>query len=348
MEGAWPIRAVLACLAALAFAAPAQASTTIGMAATSEPNNCPPSMEFIQGKVADGGPSYDVPAGGGVITSWTTRGDASSGTGVRLKVYRPTAASDTWTVVAETPLKVLTPDVLNTFPARISVQAGDRIALRVSDESGGPCWFPNPATLGPEYEALGYSPTMGFDPPIGSSVTFVNADQPALVNIAAVVEPDADGDGFGDESQDKCVGVAGATNGCPPPAPPVVVPPPPEPQVPLAPAPQLYVTAAARHAQHVLKQHGIVVTLRPNVASTVTGTATVSIPNGSKVLRFKRATKKASAGGKVTLKLTLTKAQLRRVKAALRHHKLTAKTVLTTTATGQKPAVKRLRIRLKP
>ncbi len=348
MDGAWPTRVVLTCLAALAFAAPARASTTIGMVADSEPNNCPPSMEFIQGSVPNGGPSYDVPAGGGVVTSWMTRGDASSGTGMRLKVYRPTAASDTWTVVAETPLKALTPDALNTFPTRISVQGGDRIALRLSDESGGPCWFPDPATLGPDYQALGYAPSMGFDPAVGSNVTFANADQQALVNIAAVVEPDADGDGFGDETQDKCLGAAGSSNGCPPPAPPVVVPPPTEPLVPLAPLQQLKVTTAAHHTQHVLKQHGIVVTLRPNVASTVTGTATVSLPNGSKVLRFKRATKKAAAGARVTLRLKLTKAQLRRLKAALRHHRLTAKTLLTTTASGQKPSVKRLGIRLKP
>ena len=108
------------------------------------------------------------------------------------------------------------------------------------------------------------------------------------------------------------------------------------------------VTAAARHTQHVLKQHGIVVTLQPNVASAVSGTATVSLPNGSRVLRFKRATKKAAAGAKATLELKLTKAQLRRVKAALRNHKLTAKTVLTTTASGQEPAVRRFSIHLKP
>jgi hypothetical protein len=122
----------------------------------------------------------------------------------------------------------------------------------------------------------------------------------------------------------------------------MVAPPPTEPQVPL-----LVPHYPVKHAQRVLKQHGIVLTVEPNVASTVTATATVSLPNGGKVLRFKRATKKAAAGAKSTLKLKLTKAQLRRVKAALRHHKLKAKAVVTTTASGQKPSVKRISIRLK-
>jgi hypothetical protein len=345
MGGAWPTRAILACSAFLVLAAPAHASTQIGAVADSDPNNCPPNWEFIQGAVPSGGPSYDVPAGGGVITSWKTQAGTNVGVGLRLKVYRPTAASDTWTLVAETPLKVLTPNTLNTVPTRISVQSGDRIALRTASENGGPCWFPDAADLSSDYHALGYTPLSppGFDPPAGSDVTFNNDDRQALVNIAAVVEPDADGDGFGDETQDQCPGVPGSSNGCPPP--PAPGPTPTEPQVPLA--PQLHVSAAAKRTQHVLKQHGIVLTVRPSVASTVTGTATLSLPRGAAVIRFKRASKQVAANAKVTLKLALSKAQLKRVKAALRHHKLTAKAVLTTTVSGQKPSVKRFSIRLR-
>jgi hypothetical protein len=36
------------------------------------------------------------------------------------------------------------------------------------------------------------------------------------VYLQAVVEPDADGDGFGDDTQDKCPTVAAPTDGCPP------------------------------------------------------------------------------------------------------------------------------------
>ena len=34
-------------------------------------------------------------------------------------------------------------------------------------------------------------------------------------NVAARLEPDADHDGYGDETQDKCLGTAGTFNGCP-------------------------------------------------------------------------------------------------------------------------------------
>jgi hypothetical protein len=33
-------------------------------------------------------------------------------------------------------------------------------------------------------------------------------------NQSADLEPDADGDGFGDETQDQCLGTAGSQNGC--------------------------------------------------------------------------------------------------------------------------------------
>lgn len=313
------------------------------MVATSAPNDCPPNWEYIQGGVPTGGPSYDVPAPGGVITSWKTEGGANAGAGMSLKVYSPTAASDTWTVVAHTPLKRLTPNTLNTVPARVSVQGGDRIGLRVSSDDGGPCWFPGAANLGTDYHALGFNPLSptSSDPPVGSEVTFNNDDKHALVNIAAVVEPDADGDGFGDETQDKCVGVSGTDNGCP--VPPVVVPPPPEPLLPLS------VNARASRVQHVLRQHGIVLVVQPSLASKVSATATVSIPAAGKVLRFTRATKNVAANSRATLKLRLSKSRLGRVKRALRsHRKLFARAVVTTTASGNNPAVKRFKIRLKP
>ena len=35
------------------------------------------------------------------------------------------------------------------------------------------------------------------------------------VNVSATLEPDADLDGFGDETQDKCLGQSGPNDGCP-------------------------------------------------------------------------------------------------------------------------------------
>jgi hypothetical protein len=345
MRGFWPAPVLLALLV---LAAPAHASTAIGMVATSDADNCSPSTEFMQEAVGTGGPtpSYDVPAGGGVITSWSTMPGSNSGTGARLKVYRPTADPAIWTVVGESAAKILTPSTLNTSLTRIPVAADDRIAIRTASGNGGPCDFPYPAGFGPGYAVFVFqsSPTPAVDPGVGLNVTFTDAALQELVNIAAKVEPDTDGDGFGDETQDLCPGSAGTVNGCIPPAPPAPPGPPAQPT-----PPALVVTANAKSIQHVLRQHGVVISVTPNVASTVTAGATLNVPSAGVVVRFKRARKTVAAGAKATLKLTLSKAQLKRVKGALRRHRrLFAKPVVTSTAAGATKVTRVKRIQLKP
>jgi hypothetical protein len=342
MGGAWPTRALVSCCALLAFAAaPTHASTDIGAVAPSDPENCAPGAQFMQQTVAVGGPSYDVPSDG-VITSWSTL-PATTGTHGELKVYRSTSDPLTWTVVGQSAEKRLTAGAVSTAATRVAVKAGDRIGVRDGD-NGGPCLFPATTDLDPGYGLFDFGSLSGDDPGLGTPVTFFD-DSAAhkQVNIAAVLEPDVDGDGFGDETQDLCPGSAGPTMGCVPPSPP-------GPPAPGPAAPVLTITTAAKHTQRVLKQRGIVLSVQPNVACTVSATATVSVPGARTVLRFKRARKNAAAGGKVTLKLKLTKAQLRRVKKALaRHRKLYARPVVTSTAGGAAAKVTRLkRIRLKP
>jgi hypothetical protein len=211
---------------------------------------------------------------------------------------------------------------------------------------GGPCLFPDGTNLGAAYKIFFFQsvPDPSVDPGAGSDVTFADEGEHQLVNVSAVEEPDADGDGFGDETQDQCPGVAGQYGGCPtPPASPAPpVPPPTVPKLRLDPQ------AHAASSQHVLKRHGIVVSVRPNAASVVSASATVSVPGASKVLRFKGVKRKLAAGKKATLRLTLTKPELARVRKALaRHRKLTAKVTVTTTATPGGHSTKHLKIRLR-
>ncbi len=53
------------------------------------------------------------------------------------------------------------------------------------------------------------------DPPIGAVAFFNNVQSGGVMNASAVVEPDADGDGFGDETQDGCLGNAAVQGACP-------------------------------------------------------------------------------------------------------------------------------------
>ena len=67
----------------------------------------------------------------------------------------------------------------------------------------------------------------GADPPVGGTVDTTSSFAPAdgRLNASAVVEPDADGDAFGDETQDACRGTAGPAGGRPLPPPPDITKP---------------------------------------------------------------------------------------------------------------------------
>jgi glucose/arabinose dehydrogenase len=102
-----------------------------------------------------------------------------------------------------------------------------------------------------------------------------------------------------------------------------------------------------RKRQHVLRTHSIRVAAVANELVTFTGTATVKVPGKAATLRFKRATRKASAGRRVTLVLKLSKKTLRRLRRSMRHHRTRIATVRVTArdAAGN-PRSKRVKIRL--
>ena len=95
---------------------------------------------------------------------------------------------------------------LNSFDTRIPVQAGDRVGLYAASPSGALyCNTADPANV------LGYF--IG-DATLGSTKLFKEEKKP-VVAVSAIVEPDVDGDGFGDETQDKCPQSAKLQEACP-------------------------------------------------------------------------------------------------------------------------------------
>jgi hypothetical protein len=52
--------------------------------------------------------------------------------------------------------------------------------------------------------------------PVNTVQTYNGTSCNLEVLVQGTIEPDADGDLFGDETQDRCLGVAGAQDGCPP------------------------------------------------------------------------------------------------------------------------------------
>lgn len=145
----------------------------------------------------------------GVLTAWTVRVDPSAfveeSDQLKLDVFRSqTNASKLQNIGESSEEKVV--HGINSFKTRIPVQAGDRLGL----------YGPNsPGTLGCNTGVDGDE--MGGlhgATPLGS----VNVFPPSpkfQVPVSATLEPDADGDGYGDETQDGCPKSAAYHEACP-------------------------------------------------------------------------------------------------------------------------------------
>ena len=159
------------------------------------------------------GSAYVVPSGG-VITRWRHNGRtaAPAGSG-RLLVWRPTADPTQFILVAKSEVASFSVGTLNEFDTRLPLQAGDLLGIRTVD-NGMACHYPG-ASMSDVIRADTVSPA---EPAVGSTLTLNDTTIPTRrLNAAATLEPDADNDGFGDETQDCAPGDASLATDCPPP-----------------------------------------------------------------------------------------------------------------------------------
>jgi hypothetical protein len=198
----------------LLLAAPAFGTTTIGSSHfpaapdVEAPCGMPCPLALISERI-DG---KQVTAPAGVIVKWRVQGSGA----LTLAVYRP--SEHTATRLRAT--KVGASDVVTgggalaiaEGPARIPVAQGDVVGVLVPEDS----------KLYAIGKPMGDSAAWGAPPaPDGSIDTTDIAVAEFLYQ--ADVEPDADGDGFGDETQDKCPSQTTTQGACadlPPPPPP--------------------------------------------------------------------------------------------------------------------------------
>jgi hypothetical protein len=183
--GAAGLYLLVIALISLAGSSPAAASTQVGETFTPSGGAaaCGNDRTWLQ---------YALPSDG-VITTWRFQADGSPPQ-LRLKVGRPTGAANQFTIIGESELKVPAVSQLNSYPIRVPVRAGDLIGLYTA--TMGDCLRGGP-TLTTEYDRLG-------EAVFGSTSTFT-ANQSTTLDVAATLEPDCDGDGFGDETQDPVV-----------------------------------------------------------------------------------------------------------------------------------------------
>ncbi len=213
--------AVVVILGAVTLAlasAPAPAAVTIGsdMAPPADPDDCGfPGQSCTVLIAALSNHSFAVPglpAGRGVIVRWRVK--EASGQ-LRLRILRPGAAGTT--VVASSAVATSPGPGVQTFATRVPVATGDLIAV---DVLGG--------TLGDRF----YAPVPNYPlPPVRTVIATEHDWSPPLADGQVVpapttvfdqlesvynadVEPDADGDGFGDETQDLCAADATRQTAC--------------------------------------------------------------------------------------------------------------------------------------
>jgi hypothetical protein len=321
----WTVMLV-AVVAGVAVSAPAAAaSVTIG--ALDPPTNACISLDgspvtWLQLGLSGGTPSA-VPANG-VITAWQVRSGSTPLTGLVFKAARPGTPIGTETIIGQVSAGPQTANAITTTPARVPVRAGDVIGMSFVS---GDC-----DTNGTTGDSLG---SAGGDVQPGQTANFADDTQRRLP-IAATVEPDADGDGFGDETQDRCPGVAGTDNGC-------VPPPTPRPDT-TKPA----VSAVIAKSLKLSKRGAVSFFMTASESATGNATGTINVPAKlSKVVRFKSAAVKLAPGSvtKVTLKLSRRNLQTVR-KALARHRKLRAKITVTVSDAAGNRTTKQLSPRL--
>lgn len=159
-------------------------------------------------KVIDALP-LTVPADG-VMVGWKMNVVPGAGTTPqKVLVLRATGNFNEFYVVAESAMEPVSGGQ-NFFSTRIPVQVGERFGIYGDPTLG--CETPSAFDL-----AFGFPENVS----PGSTQVFANEGKNFQVPIAAVIEPDGDGDGYGDETQDGCPTDAAAHGPCPsaPPAP---------------------------------------------------------------------------------------------------------------------------------
>jgi hypothetical protein len=171
----------------------ARADVTIG-STLPDPNfgwECPATGCTMAADVIPGGTV--VAPQSGVITRWRTRTQASAVTPTpsRLQVIHLGAESGHSATVMPPAGRI------SVFPTRIAIAVNDRIGLACCDGAAGNL-FGNSTTGGT---------TDVWQPVLGTASRVPELPGQAFeVALNADIEPDADGDVYGDETQDNCVG----------------------------------------------------------------------------------------------------------------------------------------------
>ena len=182
-------------------------AVTIGRVAPTGTSACVDGYVWFQAFQDPVNPTYRTPYAG-VVTSVSYFANANPDVKIQAAFLVATPTDFVYTIAQKSATLSVVPSQLNTFPVRIPVQVGEFLSLRTV-AGGARCIAPG-GTIDQITAAPVADTATTFGPP-----TLSNLHQ--FVNISAVVEPDIDGDGYGDVSQDGCPTLAAVHDPCPAP-----------------------------------------------------------------------------------------------------------------------------------
>jgi hypothetical protein len=287
---------------------------------------CTSALEVVQG-----GPLARSPIEG-VVVRWRLRTNAAQGGSVRLRILRDLGGNNWFFERSGPHVGVPAAVAAHVFPSRVRIAAGEYIGLD------------RPATLTEVFRtsATGAVTNLFQPPPLDGETASHGGDSGRELLINADVEPDADRDGFGDETQDACPTDAATqgpcvssvgTQGTP------VVLDRRDPRLRLA----------IKRVQDIDK---LSVSARMDENGTLAASGFVQaakvrrLPRASRALRLRRVRRAARARRRVKLRLKMPRKSVRRVKRAMRRGQVAVATV-TVTATDRAGNAKKVRRRIR-
>ena len=173
------------------------------------PTTCSVSQDTLN--AADQASGGLVAPSNGVLTKWRVRSGGSVAFRAALRVLDGDHA-----ILSEPPQNVPTTAGIHEFDTRISIATGNRIGLDIYNDSVAMM-----TTIPIIYNTAQPDSTWDFWSPAlsdGSTVTPASSSADIGLLLNADIEADADGDGYGDTTQDLCPTDATAHGACPGPA----------------------------------------------------------------------------------------------------------------------------------
>jgi hypothetical protein len=315
-----------AALAAVSFVAAvggpseAAASVTIGgdIAVTGAPVQCDPGggtiCEIAQLSLT--GAQTQAPFDG-VVVRWRVNGASGP---LALRVLRAVGFNHTF--VSTSALGTPASTAVATFPTRLPIRAGDHVGIEVGPTSAISSTAPSPAG--------GTAAVWAATPDGSTAAPLFTGD--ALFAYNADVEPDADRDGFGDETQDQCPANASTQGPCPVAAPPDTTPP--------------TLSASGRRAT-LSKRRSISLVVTSNENATGQAAGALRVPKAANAIRFTKRNITLAAGERTTVSLKLSRRTATRVRKALKkRQRLIARITLTFKDAAGNAATRRLKLRV--